>query len=261
MASAQDSLPGCPWGAAYDPIVDGYVSACFNAPAATESSAPKAAGLAASAQVEQHDPTMDWISGQERNANAVALVVAPAQGLPCLYWGGGYDPMTGFVQDCLSRPANAAAPKPAGLAKLAPAPQAQFGPCGFGEHPDAILLACLTPSVPTVSAATKPAGLAAPAQVVQHDPTMDWILGQERNANAVALVVAPAQGLPCLSWGGGYDPMTGFVQECLSQPAANAAAAKPAGLAKPAPAPAQQQLGPCGASGESPDPLLLVCLR
>jgi hypothetical protein len=146
MASAQDSLPGCPWGAAYDPIVDGYVSACFNAPAATESSAPKAAGLAASAQVEQHDPTMDWISGQERNANAVALVVAPAQGLPCLSWGGGYDPMTGFVQECLSQPAaNAAAAKPAGLAKPAPAPaQQQLGPCGAsGESPDPLLLVCL----------------------------------------------------------------------------------------------------------------------
>ena len=45
MASAQDSWPGCP-GAAYDPMVHGYVPACFNQPA-DNAAALKPAGLAA----------------------------------------------------------------------------------------------------------------------------------------------------------------------------------------------------------------------
>jgi hypothetical protein len=180
LASAQEGWPGCPWGAAYDPMAHGYVPACFSRPAAPESSAPK----------------------------------------------------------------------PAGLAQLAPVEE--FAPCGFSEQLDPLLdplaLACLSQPATPEKAASKPAGLAAPAPAA-----------------------IPEQVLSCQMWGDAahnawsdadYNPMLyGYVPECVSRPAANAGASKPSGLA--APAPAQEQFGPCGSSGESPDPLAwpLACLR
>ncbi len=218
VASAQDSWLACPGGSAYDLTGHGCVTGYLNGPAATEPIAPKAAGLA-----------------------KLAPAVTPEQGLPCLSWGNTYDQMThDNIQECLSWPAaNAAAPKPVGLAAPAPARE-QFVPCSFGEGLDPLLdplaLACLTQSVPAANAASKPAGLAQPAP-------------------------APAreQFVPC-SFGEGLDPLLDpLALACLTQsvPAAKAAS-KPAGLA--APAPAQAQFGPCPA-GESPDPLLLVCLH
>lgn len=122
MASAEDGSPSCPGESVYDLTGQGCVMGYSNGSAATESSAPKAAGLAAS--------------------NVVL-----AQGLSCLSWDGDYDSvmMLTYGPDCLSRPAdNAAALKPAGLAKPAPAPtQAQFGPCGAGESPDPLFLTCV----------------------------------------------------------------------------------------------------------------------
>ena len=89
---------------------------------------------------------MDWISSQERNANLAAAGLAkvvpavdPKQGLPDCPWGYYYNPIThDYVLVCLSQPAdNAAALKPAGLAKIAPVEK--FDPCGFSEQLDPLL--------------------------------------------------------------------------------------------------------------------------
>ena len=93
-----------------------------------------------------------------------------AQRLPCLPWGESYDPQTmlSHSPECVSQPADSSAtPKIAGLAK--PAPVEQFVPCGFSEQLDPLLdplaLACLSQPFPAAKAASKPAGLAAPAPV------------------------------------------------------------------------------------------------
>ena len=117
---------------------------------------------------------------------------------------------------------------------------AAFAPCGFSEQLDPLLdplaLACLSQPVIAAKAVSKPAGLAAPIQVV-----------------------IPEQGLPCLPWGEAYNPMTMTISDspdCLSRTAANTAALKPAGLAKLAPV---EEFVPCG-FGERLDPLALACL-
>ena len=79
---------------------------------------------------------------------------------------------------------------------------------------------------------------------------------------AVLLLGAPLasaqDGWPGCPWGNTYSPTEhGFIAECFWQPAANAAALKSAGLAKPAPV---EQFVPCG-FGERLDPLALACLR
>jgi hypothetical protein len=220
MASAQDGGPSCPGGSAYDLTGHGCVTGYVNGSAATESSAAKAAGLAAPAQTEKQN-----------------------QGWPGCPWGAAYDPMAqGYVPACFNRPAdNAASLKPAGLAKLAPAEA--FVLCGAGEQLDPLLdpqaLACLTQSVPAAKAASKPAGLAAPAPVA-----------------------IPEQGWPGCPWGTAYDPMAqGYVPACFSQPTDNVAALKPAGLAKLAPV---EAFVPCGLAEQLDpllDPLALACLR
>jgi hypothetical protein len=230
------SWPGCPWGATYDPTKHGFIAECFFRPA-DNAVALKPAGLAKLAPAEefipcgageQFDPLLDpqalaCLSGPVTAAKAaskpaglaqlapaadpeqglcpwgdrVALagpnyvpecngknnatyaapkaaglaapapVVDPMQGLPCLPWGDAYDPMTMLSHgpECLSRPAdNAAALKPAGLAKLAPVEA--FVPCGFGERLDPLALACLSGPDSAAKAASKPAGLATPAQEI-----------------------------------------------------------------------------------------------
>ena len=87
---------------------------------------------------------------------AVLLLGAPIasaqDGWPSCPWGNAYGPTEhGFIAECFWQPAaNAAAPKPAGLAK--PAPVEQFVPCSFGEGIDPLLdpqaLACLSQSFP-----------------------------------------------------------------------------------------------------------------
>ena len=150
MASAQDSGPSCSGGSAYDLTGHGCVAGYVGGSAATESIATKAAGLAAPAQADKQ-----------------------AQGWPGCPWGYDYDPIAhGDIWECMSRPAdNAASLKPAGLAKLAPAEE--FIPCGAGEQLDPLLdpqaLACLSGPVTAAKAASKPAGLAAPAQVEKQD--------------------------------------------------------------------------------------------
>ena len=265
MASAQDSWPGCPWGNTYSPTEHGFIAECFWRPT-DNGAAIKPAGLA-----------------------KPAPAAIPVQGLPCLPWDDAYDPQTMLSRgpECVSQPAdNSAASKTAGLAKLTPVEGVVS--CGFNEQLDPLLdpqaLACLSQSIPAAKAASKPAGLAAPAPAV-----------------------IPEQGLPCLLWGNADDlmMMLSHGPECVGQPADNTAASKTAGLArlapmeasaacgfseqldplldpqalacpsqsipaakaasKPAglaaPAPAQIKFGPCGASGESPDPLTLACLR
>ena len=211
VAQQNQGWPGCPWGDAYDPMAHGYVPACFIRPAAN-AAAPKAAGLAAPA------PAVD-----------------PEQGLPCLPWGEVYDPMTmtlSSAPECLSRPAdNAAAPKPTGLAKIAPVDE--FVPCGYGERLDPLALACLSQPDTAAKAASKPAGLAAPAPVA-----------------------IPEQGWPGCPWGAAYDPMAhGYVPACFNRTADGAASPKTAGLAKTAPV---EAFVPCG-YGERLDPLALAC--
>ena len=195
MASAQDGSPSCPGGSAYDLTGHGCVAGYTNGSAAAASIAPKVAGLAAPTQAAQQN--QGW------------------SGCP---WGDAYDPMAhGFIAECFWRPTdNAAAPKTAGLAKIAPVEQ--FVPCSFGEGIDPLLdpqaLACLSQTFPAAKAASKPSGLAAPAPAV-----------------------IPVQGLPCLPWGESYDPqlMLSHGPECVSQPVDNSAASKTAGLAKLAP--------------------------
>ena len=78
IASAQDGWPGCPWGAAYEELEHGYVAECFIATTATESIAPKAAGLA-----------------------APAPAVSPNQGWPGCPWGAAYEELEhGYVAEC-----------------------------------------------------------------------------------------------------------------------------------------------------------------
>ncbi len=142
----------------------------------------------------------------------------------------------GYVPECVSRPAdNSAAPKIAGLAK--PAPVEGFDPCGFSEPLDPLLdpraLACLSQPIPAAKAASKPAGLAAPAPAA-----------------------IPEQGWSGCPWGAAYDPMVqGYLPACFSRPADNAAALKSAGLARIAPV---EAFVPCG-FGERLDPLALAC--
>jgi hypothetical protein len=312
IASAQDGSPSCSGGSAYDLTGHGCVTGYTNGSAAAASIAPKVAGLAAPAQAAQqsqgwsgcpwgdaYDPMVHGFIAEcfwRPTDNAAALKSAglaapasiPEQDSPCVPWGDVYDPtmMLSHGPDCVSRPAdNAAAPKTAGLAKLAPVEK--FVPCGVGQNLDPLLdpqaLACLSQPIPAAKAASKPAGLAAPAPAV-----------------------IPEQGWSGCPWGATYDPMVqGYVPACFSRPTDNAAALKPAGLAKltpvegfvscgagenldplldplalaclsqpfpaakaaskpaglAAPAPAQVKFGPCGASGESPDPLTLACLR
>jgi len=101
----------------------------------------------------------------------VAPIASAQGGLPCLPWGDVYDPATMMLSsapECLSRPAdNAAALKPAGLAK--PAPVEQFVPCGYGERLDPLALVCQRPAS-IVDAAAKPAGLAQPAPAEKFIP-------------------------------------------------------------------------------------------
>ena len=170
----------------------------------------------------------------------VLLTAAPLasarDGWPGCRWGYAYDPMAqGYVPACFSRPAdNAAALKPAGLAKIAPVEE--FVPCGFDGYDPMVhgyLPACFSQPFPTAKAASKSAGLAAPAPAV-----------------------IPEQGWPGCPWGAAYDPMAhGYVPACFYRPADNAAALKPAGLAKLAPV---EAFVPCG-FGERLDPLALAC--
>jgi hypothetical protein len=170
-ASAQDGSPSCPGGSAYDLTGHGCVTGYVNAPTAVNSIAPKATGLAVVATVASQDPTMDWISSQERNANVVAAGLAkvapavdPKQGLPGCPWGYYYNPIThDYVLVCVSQPAdNTAALKPAGLAASVPvvAPE-QGSRCMSYAGPNYSV--CVVASS-GASAAAKPAGLAAPAQ-------------------------------------------------------------------------------------------------
>ena len=165
----------------------------------------------------------------------------PEQGWPGCPWGDTYNPsLHGFVSECDIRPTdNDAALKPAGLAKLAPAViLAQSWPgCPWGYDYDPMahgdIWECMSRPADN-SAASKTAGLAklAPVEEFAH-------------AGSVS-----------------YDPLAQALPACLSQPfPAVKAASKPAGLA--APAPAQEQFGFCGSSGESPDPLAWpqACLR
>ena len=204
IASAQEDLPGCPWGYYYNPITHDYVLVCVSQPAdnaaalkpaglaapapvvapeqgsrcvsyagpnysvcvvasSGASAAAKSAGLAAPAQATQQDPTMDWISSQERNANLaaaglakVASAVDPKQGWSGCPWGAAYDPMAhGFIAECFFRPAdNVAALKPAGLAKLGPVEA--FVPCGYGERLDPLALACLSQPADSESGLSNP---------------------------------------------------------------------------------------------------------
>ena len=223
----EQGWPGCPWGATYDPTVQGFIAECFWRPT-DNGAAIKPAGLA-----------------------APAPAVIPEKSLSCLSWGDAWDPMThALVQECLSWSAdNLATSKTAGLAKLAPVEQ--FVPCSFGEGIDPLLdplaLACLSQPFPAAKAASKPAGLAAPAPAV-----------------------VPEQVLSCQGWGdaahnawadAAYNPMLyGYVPECVSRPADNAAALKSAGLAKLAPV---EGFDPCGFSEQLDpllDPLALACL-
>ncbi len=198
--------------------------------------------------------------------------------------------MQGFVAECFWRPTdNAAAPKTAGLAKLAP--MEGFVSCGAGENLDPLLdpqaLACLSQSIPAAKAASKPAGLAAPAPAVipeqgwpgcpwgdAYNPSLHGFVSEcdiRPTDNDAALKpaglakLAPAviseQGWPGCPWGYDYDPMAhGDIWECMSRPADNSAAPKTAGLAKLAPV---EDSFSCGA-GEILDPLLdplaLACL-
>ena len=177
LASPQDGSPSCSGGSAYDLTGHGCVTGYTNGSAAAAAIAPKVAGRAAMARAEQQDPTMDWISSQERNANLAAAGLAkvvpavdPKQGLPDCPWEYYYNPIThDYVLVCLSQPAdNAAALKPAGLAKIAPVEK--FDPSGFSEQFDPLLdplaLVCLSQPGTAAKAASKPAGLAAPAPMV-----------------------------------------------------------------------------------------------
>ena len=127
------------------------------------SAAAKSAGLAAPAQATQQDPTMDWISSQERNATLaaaglanVASAVASEQGSPCGVLESIYS--AGYIACVDANRGTSAALKPAGLAKLAPVEA--FVPCGYGERLDPLALACLRQ--PAASGAAKPAGPVAP---------------------------------------------------------------------------------------------------
>ena len=186
VISAQ-GLPCLPWGESYDPLTMlSHGPECVSQPA-DNSAAPKSAGLAKLAPVEnfapcgfseQLDPLLDPLAlaclsqsfpaaraaSKPSGLAAPAPVAIPEQGLPCLPWGESYDPQTMLSHgpECVSQPAdNSAAPKSAGLAKLAPVEN--FVPCGFGERLDPLALVCLSQPITAAKAASKPAGLAAPA--------------------------------------------------------------------------------------------------
>ena len=180
IASAQDGWPGCPWGAAYDPMVHGYVAgvlqparcqcrrtqdcraggpgpssgasrACPWPVAGTwpELSRPDclstpAAALAmpepASCRHRPRQPQPQSLRGLAASAPSSGAVRALRRSASSL------DPLLDpLALACLSQsvPAAKAASKPAGLAAPAPPAQMQFGPCGAGESPDPLTLACL----------------------------------------------------------------------------------------------------------------------
>ena len=192
----------------------------------------------------------------------------------------------------MSRPAdNSAAFKTAGLAKLAPVEA--FVSCGFSEQLDPLLdplaLACLSQPFPAAKAASKPAGLASgpsrdPGAGLARLPVGRCLQSDRYTASfpsaisgprtmaphsrpaglaKLAPAVIPEQGWPGCPWGYGFNPMIhGDVLECLSQAYGQLLRrSKTAGLARLAPV--EEQFGPCGSSGESPDPLVwpLACLR
>ena len=239
IVGAQEGWAGCPWGAAYDPMVQGYVPACFSRPA-DNAAALKPAGLAAPAPVVAPEQGSRCVSYEGPNysvcvvassdASAAAKpagLAAPApaviseQGWPGCPWGDAYNPSVhGFVSECDIRPSdNSAALKPAGLAKPAPAVILEQGwsGCPWGAAYDPMVQgyvpACF--SRPTDNAAAlKSAGLAK---------------------------LAPVEAFVPCGFGERLDPLA---LACLSQPAASAAA-KPAGLAAPAPVVAPEQGSPC----------------
>jgi hypothetical protein len=180
-AQQNQGLPCLPWGDAYDPITMlSHGLECVSQPA-DNSAAPKSAGLAKLAPVEnfapcgfseQLDPLLDPLAlaclsqpfpaakaaSKPSGLAAPAPAMIPEQGLPCLPWGESYDPITMLSHgpECVSQPAdNSAAPKTAGLAKLAPVEN--FVPCGFGERLDPLALACQRQTVTTAKAAPAPA--------------------------------------------------------------------------------------------------------
>ena len=55
IASAQDGWPGCPWGAAYNPMAHGFIAECFWQPA-DNAAATKPAGLAAPEMAAERTP-------------------------------------------------------------------------------------------------------------------------------------------------------------------------------------------------------------
>ena len=80
-------------------------------------------------------------------------------------------------------------------------------------------------------------------------------------ASLFASSALAAEGWPGCPWGKAYDPMAlEHVTACFSQPAADAAAPKPDGLAQPAGATSDETFVPCG-YGERLDPLALVCAQ
>ena len=166
-------------------------------------------------------------------ASLFASSALAAEGWPGCPWGKAYDPMAlEHVTACFSQPAaDAAAPKPAGLAQPAPVSGSNqdwwFAREGYDQGSFS--------EAPAV-AASKPAGLAQPAPVSglsQAGRDCPW-------------------GYPV------YDTAAQtFVSQC-STPMTVGGAAKPAGLA--APVPGQEQFVPCG-FGERLDPLALACQR
>ncbi len=231
---ADQNWPDCPRGIDDDVTGHRCVTESVDAPIATESVAPKGAGHAAQAQAVAPE--------QDRHASAPGFfyVVGSGDQRDCFLesdWtvSAPRKPAELAQSGCCGEPPGAweeVQPKPAELA--------QSGCCG--EPPGA------WEEVPPESAELAQSGCCG-------EPPGAW---EEVQPKPAELAQSGWTGCP---WGYGFNPMIhGDVLECLDRPApATQTASKPAGLAAPAPAPVQ--FGPCGSSGESPDPLTLACPR
>jgi len=221
IASAQEGLPGCPWGYYYNPITHDYVLVCVSQPA-DNAAALKPAGLAAPAPVvapEQGSRCVSYagpnysvcvVASSDTSAAAKpAGLAAPApaviseQGWPGCPWGDAYNPSVhGFVSECDIRPSdNSAALKPAGLAKPAPAviPEQGWSGCPWGAAYDPMahgfIAECFFRPADS-SAALKPAGLAKIASVEKFDPCG---YGERLDPLALACLNQPADSESGLS--------------------------------------------------------------
>jgi hypothetical protein len=287
-ASAQDAWPGCPWGSAYDPMVNGYAPGCFTRPADTTYAAAKPAAQAESATTDWTDANAYYLPGYGPVATYPnTTTAAVAQNVPGCPMGSIYNPDM-RSQECLLPPfatTSVAAP-PAAVAQSVSIVCTDSGRDDTSMHG----MVCYTTPAKVTQAAPKVAGLASINPVAKpaaatcpygdnYDPLLlGAVEGCLNGPSVTAVQAAPkVAGLASINpvakpaaatcpYGDNYDPLLlGAVEGCLNGPSVTMAQASPkvTGLANIEPVAAQKQKPECGPIGTLDlDPLAipLACL-